>query len=94
MTELKTLQEIANEVGFPFDAIGYGLKIHFIAKTPREIAIGWQTNCGTSEFHSMDNRLWTLAPAGLENSRRAINESTEKTCNEGNKIGIYRSRDN
>jgi len=62
MTELKTLRELADKVGFPFDAIDtQKYKFHCAAITPRSLAIGWDED-GNLDSSNPDVKCWTLAP--------------------------------
>ena len=66
MTEYKTLKEIADDVGFPFDALSSkGYTFHCIAISPGETAVGWISS-GIADQFAISAPLWTLAAKKVE----------------------------
>jgi hypothetical protein len=62
MTELKTLRELADEVGFPFDAIDTTKEIfHCLGISPQGFSVGWEED-GSPRHRQSAVRIWTLVP--------------------------------
>lgn len=60
MTELKTLKELADEHGFPFEAVTRDIQYVMIGLSPIKHVIGCDYNGTTYQF-LYDAREWTLA---------------------------------
>jgi hypothetical protein len=63
MTQLKTLRELADQVGFPFDAVNHGLHFHCIGISPKDqVAIGWSLLDDTARRFDALLSNWSLVP--------------------------------